>query len=453
MTLRARLTLLTFGILLLSLLASAGVAGTVLWQLELSSITRQVTAQANALLAVAQSTSVALPASAEDLLEVNGITAVARVYGGGRLRWAGGAAGPDILDAALLTGSAGQGVSRVGSYLVSSTQAGNSAVQVGRNLLPLERSMHLYALVTVLTLLLLSALGGALVAREVRRTLRPLEALAARVQTLDAPGPLPALTLGGEVGALARALDASLVALRAERERETLFLASASHELRTPATALLADLEHTLARPRPPQEMHAALERTQRTASRLRLLTGNLMTLTRAQRLGTWGRETQHSGTQRLESTLSPWPPVDLLTLAGEAVDLLQPLALRQGLDLWLDGQATPLRGDSALLGSVLENLIGNALKFTPRGGEVQVRVVPQDGGGRLTVQDSGPGFPSGALTEAFVRGEAAAGAAVEGFGLGLAVVRQVVEIHGGTLTLDNPPGGGARVQVSLPGG
>ncbi|CAM3450080.1 histidine kinase [Deinococcus saxicola] len=444
MTLRARLTLLTFGILLLSLLASAGVAGTVLWRLELSSITRQVTAQTDALLAVAQSTSAALPASAEDLLEVNGITAVARVYGGGRLRWAGGAAGPDILDAAVLAGTDGQGVSRVGGYLVSSTRAGNSAVQVGRNLLPLERSMRLYALVTALTLLLLSALGGALVAREVRRTLRPLEALAARVQTLDAPGPLPALTLGGEVGALARALDASLSALRAERARETLFLASASHELRTPVTALLADLEHTLARPRPPQEMYAALERTQRTASRLRLLTGNLMTLTRAQRLGT----------QHLEPALSSWPPTDLLTLAGETVDLLQPLALRQGLDLWLDGQATPLRGDSALLGSVLENLIGNALKFTPRGGEVQVRVVPQNGGARLTVQDSGPGCPGGALTEAFVRGEAAAAAAaVEGFGLGLAVVRQVVEIHGGTLTLNNPPGGGARVQVSLPGG
>ncbi|OLV15654.1 sensor histidine kinase [Deinococcus marmoris] len=452
MTLRARLTLLTFSILLLSLLASAGVAGTALWRLELSSITRQIEAQADALLAVARATPGTLPDRAEDLLEVDGITAVARVYGGGRLRWAGGAAGPDILDPGWLTGTAGQGISRVDGYLVSSTRADNSAVQVGRNLLPLERSMRLYALVTALTLLLLSALGGALVAREVRRTLRPLEALAARVQTLDAPGPLPALTLGGEVGALARALDASLGALRAERERETLFLASASHELRTPVTALLADLEHTLARPRSPQEMHAVLERTQRTASRLRLLTGNLMTLTRAQRLGTQRLETQRSGTQHLEPARSSWPPVDLLALAGEAVDLLQPLALRQGLDLWLDGQATPLRGDSALLGSVLENLIGNALKFTPRGGEVQVRVVPQDGGAQLTVQDSGPGFPGGALTEAFVRGEAA-GAAVEGFGLGLAVVRQVVEIHGGTLTLDNPPEGGARVEVSFPGG
>ncbi|QFP76869.1 HAMP domain-containing sensor histidine kinase [Deinococcus sp. AJ005] len=443
MTLRARLTLLTFSILLLSLLASAGVAGTVLWRLELSSITRQIGAQANALLAVARATPGTLPDRAENLLEVDGITAVARVYGGGRLRWAGGAAGPDILDPGWLAGTAGAGISRVGGYLVSSTRANNSAVQVGRNLLPLERSMRLYALVTALTLLLLSALGGALVAREVRRTLRPLEALAARVQTLDAPGPLPALTLGGEVGALARALDASLGALRAERERETLFLASASHELRTPVTALLADLEHTLARPRSPQEMHAVLERTQRTASRLRLLTGNLMTLTRAQR----------SGTQHLQPARSSWPPVDLLALAGEAVDLLQPLALRQGLDLWLDGQATPLRGDSALLGSVLENLIGNALKFTPRSGEVQVRVVPHNGGAHLTVQDSGPGFPGGALTEAFVRGEAAAGAAVEGFGLGLAVVRQVVEIHGGTLTLDNPPEGGARVQVSFPSG
>ncbi|WP_288405563.1 HAMP domain-containing sensor histidine kinase [uncultured Deinococcus sp.] len=434
MTLRTRLTLLTFSVLLLTMLAFAGVAGAVLWRVELAAIARQVSAQADALLTVARQAP-GPPQGATELLETEGITAVARVYQGSALRWSGGALGPDVLDPTFLTDQESRRTGEVAGYLIASRRAGEVTVQVGRSLTPLRGLLRRYALVAALTLLLLSLLAGALVAREVRRALWPLEALVRRVGQLDTPEPVPAVAERGEVGALARALDTSLGALRAERERETLFLASASHELRTPVTALLADLQYTLARERPPEDLLAALRRTERTAARLRQLTGNLMTLTRAQRLpDVPGPES--------------WPPVDLLDLAGEAVDLLQPLASRRGTDLWLDGQPTPLRGDSALLGSVLENLIGNAIKFTPEGGRVQVQVTPLRGGaGRLVVEDNGPGFPSGTLTEAFVRGQAD----VEGFGLGLAVVREVVEAHGGTLTLSAAGGGGARAEVVLP--
>ncbi|SMB84125.1 HAMP domain-containing protein [Deinococcus hopiensis KR-140] len=435
LTLRTRLTLLTFGVLLCTLLAFAGVAGVVLWQVELRSVARQVASQADALLAVVQSTPSQLDDIGDDILEESGITASARVYVDGQLRWAGGASGPDTLDPEFLKGSGPAWARQVGGYQVISRRGGMVVVQVGRNLLPLKHLMQRYASVAAMTLLLLSVLGGWLVAREVRRALRPLEALARRVGHLDGPGPLPGLEERDEVGALARALAESLRALRAERERETLFLASASHELRTPVTAMLADLQHTLSRERPPEEWHAALERTERTAGRLRQLTGNLMTLTRAQRLLPLGP--------------SRGPTVDLLTLAGEAVDLLQPLAMRRDLDLWLDGASAPVRGDSTLLSSVLENLIGNAVKFTPPGGRVLVDVSAQPGGGAaLRVEDTGPGFPGGVLTDAFVRGLTE----VEGFGLGLAVVRRVVEVHGGTLHLGRAEGGGARVDVTLPG-
>ena len=142
----------------------------------------------------------------------------------------------------------------------------------------------------------------------------------------------------------------------------------------------------------------------------------------------------------------------DLLDLAGEAVDLLQPLALKRDIDLWLDGACTPAQVDSSLFAGVLENLIGNALKFSPVGGQVNVRVSPLHGGAQLTVEDSGPGFPPGPITEAFVRGAPSPGSSgPEGFGLGLAVVRQVIEVHGGSLELGARPGGGARVRVTLP--
>lgn len=432
MTLRTRLTLLTFTVLLLALLSFAGVAGWMLWRLELSNIAKQVDAQAEALLVVAQGNPSGFVPTANDILEENGITSAARIYDGVNLRWAGGAAAPDALDATFLNDQETVALRRVNEYLIASRRSGNLAVQVGRNLEPLQHLLRRYALAALLTLLGLSAFAGWVVARQVRRTLNPLETLASRVLHLNSPEPLPGLTEPDEVGSLARALDASLRALRAEREHETLFLASASHELRTPVTAMLADLQHTLSRERPPQELHAALSRTERTASRLRLLTGNLMTLTRV---------------QRLPSEREAWPQVDLLHLAGEAVDLLQPLALQRGTDLWLDGQSAHLPGEATLLSSVLENLIGNAIKFTPPGGEVQVRVSPLQSGAELVVQDNGPGFPGGTLTEAFVRGQTD----VEGFGLGLAVVREVVEAHGGTLDLGKAAGGGARVVVSLP--
>lgn len=127
---------------------------------------------------------------------------------------------------------------------------------------------------------------------------------------------------------------------------------------------------------------------------------------------------------------------------------MLQPLATRRNIDLWLDGKTSLIHGDQTLMNGVLENLIGNAIKFSPVGSEVKVQVAPTSPRQvLLVVEDSGEGFPNGALTEAFVRGESK----VEGFGLGLAVVKQVVEAYGGQLILGKASNGGARVEVILP--
>ena len=438
MTLRLRLTLLTAGVIFLSLAAFGGLAGVLLWRLELGSITRQITAQAEALSAVARRSPGALPDTAADILELDGITAVGRVYENRRLIWVGGANASGTLDSNFFNAQEDTQISRTQGYLVASRRfvdvQGVGVVQVGRNLRPLEELLTRYLITALLVLALLSALSGGVAAYAVRRAMRPLERLAQRVQHLDTPQPVPGVEASGEVGALARALSGSLRELRAERERETLFLASASHELRTPVTAMLADLQHTLARERSPQEVMEALRRTEKTAGRLRQLTGNLMNLTRAQ------RSTERQG-------------ADLLDLAGEAVDLLQPLALSRDLDVWLDGAPSPVSVDSSLISGVLENLIGNALKFSPQGGRVSVLVRPSVGGAEIVVEDAGPGFgqlASSTLTEAFVRGTQGVGSP-EGFGLGLAVVRQVVEAHGGELELGERPGGGARVRVRLP--
>lgn len=440
MNLRTRLTLITAGLVVLALATFAGLAGVLLWRAEVSSISHQVTAQLGALLVVAQRSPDTLRASAEDILENDGLTSVARVYRDGDLLWAGGAAGPDTLDVTFLNNQGyAERLSIQGGYMIASHRSGDMVVQVGRSLRPLEQTLTRYMLVAGLSLLLLALLAAVLVAWQVRRTLLPLERLVQRVQRLDEPSEVPGTASPDEVGELARALSQSLANLRAERERESYFLASASHELRTPVTAMLADLQHTLSRERPPAEVLAALQRTEKTALRLRQLTGNLMTLTRAQRLA--GGMAAHSG---------QFQQADLLELAGEATDLLQPLAMQRHIELWLDGAPSLVNIDSTLVSGVLENLIGNALKFTPSGGQVEVTVRPLEAQAELLVEDTGAGFPAGNLTEAFVRGQPQ-GTQVEGFGLGLAVVRQVVSAHGGSLELGPREGGGARVRVLLP--
>ncbi len=441
LNLRMRLTLLTAGLILLALTTFAGLAGALLWRVEIGSIARQINAQLGALLVVAQRSPNMLTASSEDILEDNGVTSVARIYRQGELIWSGGATGPETLDGHFLDklGYSEQ-VTRENDYLIVSHRSGDLVVQVGRNLRPLKATLARYALVAGLSLCLLALLAALLVAWQVRRAMLPLERLVERVRHLNEPSEVPGMQEVGEVGELARALHTSLAHLQAERARETYFLASASHELRTPVTAMLADLQHTLSRERPPEEVRAALQRTEKAAVRLRQLTGNLMTLTRAQRLVA----------ARPEWQAAQWQRADLLELAGEAIDLLQPLALSRQINLWLDGAPTLLNMDITLMSGVLENLIGNALKFTPVGGQIEVTVRPGPQYAQLIVEDTGPGFPAGNLTEAFVRGQQQ-GPQIEGFGLGLAVVRQVVAAHGGHLALGAREGGGARVQVLLP--
>ncbi|MBI0446569.1 sensor histidine kinase [Deinococcus sp. DB0503] len=444
MRLRLRLVLLSVGLTLGTLLALAALVGALLWHAEVGAVTEEVSAQAETLLTLARAAPGALPEEAEELLYRGGAASSALAYEDGRLVWAGGARGPlhlsrsappgtlprsGPLDPAFLRGNAPERTVRVGNLVVASRRGGHDVVQVGRSLLPARRTLERYTLAATFAGVLLAALAGLVTTLAVGRILSPLELLAARVRHLDAPTPLPGLQEAGEVGDLARALSLSLAELRERREREELFLANASHELRTPVSALLADVQHVRSRPRTLDEYRAALARAERAALRLQELTGNLLTLTRARRIPA-----------RREA--------DLLELAGNVVDRLQPLASQRGLDLTLTGEPTSARVEPALVTRLLENLIGNALKFTPQG-EVTVTVRPRGAAAELLVEDSGPGVPEGVedLFEPFARGRAPG----EGFGLGLAVVREVVTAHGGWMRLERRGEGGTRARVLLP--
>jgi signal transduction histidine kinase len=119
-------------------------------------------------------------------------------------------------------------------------------------------------------------------------------------------------------------------------------------------------------------------------------------------------------------------------------------------------GATGPLlvNGDRPRLEQVAANLIDNAVKFTPPGGRVDVALSRQDGTARLDVRDTGPGIPPQELPriwDRLFRGDGSRGE--RGLGLGLSLVRAIVEAHGGTVTVDSEPGRGSRFTVSLPQG
>jgi signal transduction histidine kinase len=141
----------------------------------------------------------------------------------------------------------------------------------------------------------------------------------------------------------------------------------------------------------------------------------------------------------------------DLATVVGDVVASFQALAAEHRITLRVETETLPaLRFDDGLLRRVVENLVGNAIKFTPAGGTVRVRLEPRDGGARLSVSDDGPGIEpelAARLFSKFVTGRRPG----RGSGLGLAFCRLAVEAHGGTIRLDQSSRRGATFEVALP--
>ena len=146
---------------------------------------------------------------------------------------------------------------------------------------------------------------------------------------------------------------------------------------------------------------------------------------------------------------------VDLNRIVEECVEASSPVADSKGIDLSLHARRLPkLAGDPARLAQVLDNLVSNALKFTPSGGSVEVRVGAEDGQAVLEVQDTGLGVPEDEqdqLFERFFRSSSSTEAAIPGTGLGLTITKAIVERHGGTIDVESAPNEGTTVRVRLP--
>ena len=227
---------------------------------------------------------------------------------------------------------------------------------------------------------------------------------------------------------------------RALQTRDEL-IASVSHELRTPLNVILgwaASLQRRAADPTRTKEAVAILERN---AKMLWQLVEDLIDVSRIA-----------SGRVQLRME-----PVDLGAAVSASIDTLRPSAnaRRVALTCVVDPQSPVVRGDEVRLQQVVWNLIWNALKFTPAGGRVDVRVHKTDGGAELVIADTGIGIDPGFLPhvfEPFRQGTPSGSDPSRGLGLGLSIVRHLIELHGGTIDAHSDGiGRGARFRVTLP--
>ena len=217
------------------------------------------------------------------------------------------------------------------------------------------------------------------------------------------------------------------------------FVSTVSHELRTPLAAMDGWLHILLdGEPGPlNEEQHRFLTTVKRNSDRLMRLVGDLLLIGQMDA----GRFTLELG------------DVDIVELVGEAVALFEGTALEKRIELNADtGRPAVVLGDRLRLGQLLSNLVSNAVKFTPEGGQVGIRVREQDGTCQVEVTDSGIGIPvadRAHLFERFYRASTATGTA--GSGLGLAISKAIAEAHGGTIRIADSSGSGTRVLLEIP--
>lgn len=274
-----------------------------------------------------------------------------------------------------------------------------------------------------------------------RRALRPLTSMSATANALtvhDLGGRVPCPGTRDELESLAEAFNGLLSRLQDAFERQRGFTGEASHQLRTPLTAMLGQIEVALRRERPADEYRRALESSQRQATQLRQIVESLLFLARADR----------------EANLPNMEVIDLGAWVREY--LADHSAERAGDIRHSEPSSTDIRvkAHPVMLAQVMGNLLDNACKYSAPGTPINVCVGLETGEALLAVEDKGCGIATaeaGRIFEPFFRSSDARRRRVSGIGLGLAVVARIVRVFGGRIEVRSEPNAGSRFTVRLP--
>lgn len=287
--------------------------------------------------------------------------------------------------------------------------------------------------------LLLAGLGGYFLAN---RALQPIERITTTAQEITIHDLTRRLDYRGpedEIGRLAHTFDRMLARLHDSFWREQRFTGDAAHELRTPLTVLKGQIEVTLSRPRKREEYQSKLLELGTQVDRLSRLSNALLFLSRSD-----------------QKQLS-WDPVsfDLGELLDVIVEQIQPLAHERGLMVQMN--LTPnlhIYGDPDHLTRLFLNLLDNAVKYTPRWGQLTIEASNDPARTRVVIHNSGPGIPPEHLPHLFnrfYRVDADRSRETGGDGLGLAIAQEIVRLHGGEIYAESEPGQGVTFTVYLP--
>ena len=216
---------------------------------------------------------------------------------------------------------------------------------------------------------------------------------------------------------------------------QTDFISDVSHEFKTPINAIEGYASLLEGEPSP-EEQRAYVEKILFNTRRLSALTGNILLLSKLRNQSILPQKTQF----RLDEQIR------------QAIVALEQMWSEKELGFEVELAETPFFGYESLLPHVWTNLIGNAVKFSPKGGEIRIKMMRTEGAVVFTIEDDGPGIVPGDeehIFTKFYQSESSHG--MEGNGLGLALVRQIVEMSGGSVDVQNLEVGGCRFTVRLP--
>jgi two-component system sensor histidine kinase TctE len=316
--------------------------------------------------------------------------------------------------------------------------ANGVVVQVGETLHKRNRLVAEILAAELVPTLLIAAAAIALAWLGIARGLRPLEDLRLELMRRQARDllPLPSAAAPVEIVPVVNAFNRLLAHVRDASAMQQRFLANAAHQLRTPLSGLQMHLELLLRHELSPV-VRAEVERMHSATVRASRLANQLLALAKAESAPDHGNDNEI---------------VELPTIASAAAREWVSEAHALKIDLGFSLDHAEILGDPLLLSELLDNLIDNALRYTPAGGTVTVRTGRRDSVPFLSVEDTGPGIPEGERAKVLERFYRIPGTPGEGSGLGLAIVQEVVVRHSGILEIDAPEAhAGVRFSVAFP--
>ncbi len=332
---------------------------------------------------------------------------------------------------------------------------GSYYIRLGQSLETLDAALRRLLIILGIAIpvaLILGSYGGLLLANQALRPVDRISRAAEQISTGDLTERVPMSSKMDEIGRLVVTFNQMISRLQAAFERQKQFTSDASHEMRTPLAVMRGDIEIALRRERSDEEYRRVLTSNLEEIVRLSRLVEDLLMLARAD----YGQvELRHE-------------PVDLNKLCQQMVEYISPLAQQKGQDIHylhlngkaiefaqVESRAIKISGDMQRIKQLLLNLLDNAIKYTDFGGKVSLELKTDDKCAVITIADTGRGIPPEDLPHIFERffrkSKTTSDRSATGFGLGLSIVKWIVDSHSGKITAQSEVGRGTTFTVKFP--